>query len=311
MAIEELEDRRLLAGGTLSAATPFALESGTQRTIRDEIVIPSDVDLFALNLSAGDRVTVDVATQLRSSPLNSVVRVFDSAGNEIAFNDDFPGGFDSTVQFIVPTTGTFFVGVSSFGNEAYNPNSTAGRGGLTSGDFDLTISLNFIPPSTDGNDTLATADQIPEFVGGPEESPFFGPPFVEVDDVPDSFLFVEGEIESRHDVDLYAFELAKGDVLIPQVRELSPLESRLRIFDDAGSELATYSVTEIFRRLSAWTRYFFPSSPSLPQPMEPITSASRQSITTTTTRARPVRGWGHRRALPACCDVRRGASALE
>ena len=64
----------------------------------------NDVDLFQVQLDLGDRLTIDIDAEINGSSLDSILRLFDSEGNEVAVNDDF----DSLDSFIIlPISGNF------------------------------------------------------------------------------------------------------------------------------------------------------------------------------------------------------------
>lgn len=88
-----------------------------------------DVDLFRLNLVAGQRLTIDVAARSLATPstLDSSLRLFDSKGRQLAANDNAFGTPDSSLSFTAPKAGVYYVGVSGSGNVAYKP-SRAGSG---------------------------------------------------------------------------------------------------------------------------------------------------------------------------------------
>jgi len=88
-----------------------------------------DVDLFRVSLAAGQRLTIDVAARSLATPstLDSYLRLFDSKGRELAANDDTSGTPDSSLSFMAPKAGVYYVGVSGSGNVAYRP-SRAGSG---------------------------------------------------------------------------------------------------------------------------------------------------------------------------------------
>jgi len=88
-----------------------------------------DVDLFRVSLAAGQRLTIDVAARSLATPstLDSYLRLFDSKGRQLAANDDTSGTPDSSLSFMAPKAGVYYVGVSGSGNVAYRP-SRAGSG---------------------------------------------------------------------------------------------------------------------------------------------------------------------------------------
>jgi len=109
----------------------------------------ADVDLLEITLAADTRLTVDVDSEDYSNNpdlLNSIVRIFDSAGQQLAINDNgsAPGEqptADSFLQFTATTPGTYFVGISGFGNTAYDPLApeSGAEGSIGSYDLDITI----------------------------------------------------------------------------------------------------------------------------------------------------------------------------
>ena len=113
-----------------------------------------DVDLYQVQLNAGNFLIASVdASGTIGSSLDSYLRLFDSSGTQVAANDDDGPGSDSLIaEFQVPTTGTYYLGVSGFGNSSYNPLVLSGSGGST-GNYNLNINVSAFGPSA----TLATA----------------------------------------------------------------------------------------------------------------------------------------------------------
>ncbi|HLP83353.1 MAG TPA: proprotein convertase P-domain-containing protein, partial [Phycisphaerales bacterium] len=62
------------------------------------------------------------------STLDSVIRLFNASGEQLAINDQFFGQ-DSFIDFFVATAGTYYIGVSGFGNSAYTATDLSGRTG--------------------------------------------------------------------------------------------------------------------------------------------------------------------------------------
>lgn len=103
---------------------------------------PTDVDMFAVIVVAGQRLRFDIDG---SAPLDSYLRLFDSSGNEVASNNDRadlgePLNGDSFLEHTFATGGTYVVGVSGFGNSTYNPLSGTGDTAGSTGSFRLTVS---------------------------------------------------------------------------------------------------------------------------------------------------------------------------
>lgn len=132
---------------SLGTAIAITLSSGAATvsgTIGDGTYAAADVDIYAVKVAAGDVLTVDIdaATLATSSSLDSYVRVFNASGMQVAFNDDAAGSLDSLVTYTVPTSGTYYVGISSYGNSSYSA-TTAGtaRAGGTTGNYAAQISV--------------------------------------------------------------------------------------------------------------------------------------------------------------------------
>ncbi|MEM9274933.1 MAG: TIGR03118 family protein [Cyanobacteria bacterium P01_F01_bin.143] len=101
-----------------------------------------DVDMYSLELSAGQTVTIDVnansAENGIDSLLHSVLRVFDGSGNELAAsaqvatpNDLVAGQGDAFLEFTATESATYYVGISNVGNNDYDPNVPATGSGWT------------------------------------------------------------------------------------------------------------------------------------------------------------------------------------
>jgi anthraniloyl-CoA monooxygenase len=70
------------------------------------------------------------------------VRVFNPSGTQVAFNDDAAGSLDSFVTYTVPTSGTYYVGISSYGNSSYSATTAGtGRAGQTTGTYAAKFSV--------------------------------------------------------------------------------------------------------------------------------------------------------------------------
>jgi len=120
----------------------------------------AEIDLFRVELAAGEVITININATALGSPLDSVLRVFDASGapvlllddlgrpRAIVSDDDFapgesaiiwPAGTenrDSYLVFTAPAEGVYYIGVSGFGNEQYDPR-TLGVG--TSNPADITV----------------------------------------------------------------------------------------------------------------------------------------------------------------------------
>lgn len=121
--------------------------------IGDGLQSTRDVDLFRIDLPRGGLITAEVIAKRLPSPstLDSYIRLFDAFGQQIASNDQFFGQ-DSYLDFFVSTGGTYYIGVSGFGNANYTP-TIAGSGALQStGVYNLKVTTSLV---TDDRVTVA------------------------------------------------------------------------------------------------------------------------------------------------------------
>ena len=167
LVLESLEERQLLStdleGDILASALSVSLTPGVmyqhQASIGDGDHPTGDVDLYKVDLTAGQYLSVVVnARNLDEggslSNLDSYLRVFDASGNQLAYNDDAVNPYngvsstDSSLNFSAASSGTYYLGVTSYGNSAYNPNTVGSGINSTSGAYRLELKLaNSAPPT--------------------------------------------------------------------------------------------------------------------------------------------------------------------
>jgi subtilisin family serine protease/subtilisin-like proprotein convertase family protein len=130
---------------TLAVATPVSFSAGGQATISAVTLgngtnLGLDVDIYRLDLARGGQITAEVVAKRLSggSTLDSVLRLFDANGVEIARNDQFFGA-DSFIDFFVNNGGTYYLGVSGFGNAAYDPAVASSGSAQSTGLYTLKI----------------------------------------------------------------------------------------------------------------------------------------------------------------------------
>lgn len=218
LAIERLESRCLLdAGATLATAGLVDLTLGVDRIIDEAIEYPGDVDLYSLRLEAGQSLSANIDAETLGSTLDSVLRVFDGTGKEIASNDDFDAN-DPYIELQVQTTGTYYVGVSSYSNFFYDPSIEGIWSGSSSGQYKLRIASN-----SDGNDTLDRATTVGMTIG--------------------ETVTRSERIDFSGDVDLYSVALAAGQRLFIEVDPQGlGGGGEVRVFDSKGEEIASNDV---------------------------------------------------------------------
>jgi hypothetical protein len=70
---------------------------------------PRDVDVFAFDGKAGQRVTFEVLAARHGSALDSILTLYGPGGTEVASNDDSGGSLDSRLEATLPRDGTYYV----------------------------------------------------------------------------------------------------------------------------------------------------------------------------------------------------------
>ena len=106
-----------------------------------------DVDIFRVVANSG--TTIQAFTSKLSANLDTIVRIFDASGNELAI-DRRKGSREAQASYVVVNGGVFYIAVSggnstdplNFGNSAYNP-LVGGSGTVTdaTGTYTLQISV--------------------------------------------------------------------------------------------------------------------------------------------------------------------------
>jgi len=99
-----------------------------------------DVDLFSFEAGGPMTVTLDTDAVAIGSSLDTILRLFDSGGNELTVNDD-SGGQDSFIQYELTAAGTYYAGVSGYSNFNYDPAAPGSGDSEDTGDYDLTVNL--------------------------------------------------------------------------------------------------------------------------------------------------------------------------
>ena len=116
-------------GDTLAAAQALALATDSRITVNaatnDGTQAGLDVDLYKITLAAGDQLTLNLTGSTYAS-----VRVLDAAGAQLALQYFNPTG-SAPLLVRAATAGSYYVGVSGYGNVTYNP-ATANSGAASS-----------------------------------------------------------------------------------------------------------------------------------------------------------------------------------
>ena len=131
----------------LSSENPGTVLSESSIGDNPDIDPASDVDFIEFQLDEDDRVTIDIDSDQFGSGLDSILRLFNSSGNEVASSDDDPAPgepftLDSYIDFTANATDIYYVAVSSFDNFFYDPFEPGSGTGSSTGDYELEIVID-------------------------------------------------------------------------------------------------------------------------------------------------------------------------
>lgn len=151
------ESNDTLATATLTTFSASGNATFTGATIGDGIYTGKDVDLYRIDIPRGGQITAEVVAQrlATTSTLDSILRLFNARGEELATNDQFFGK-DAYIDFFVTTGGTYYIGVSGFGNNKYTPTIAQSGSSQSIGSYSLKMAVDLI-----GNDQLVLDANIP------------------------------------------------------------------------------------------------------------------------------------------------------
>lgn len=151
------ESNDTLATATLTTFSASGNATFAGATIGDGIYTSKDVDLFRIDIPRGGQITAEIVAQRLAtvSTLDSVLRLFNARGEQLAINDQFFGK-DAYIDFFVTTGGTYYIGVSGFGNSAYTATIAQSGSSQSVGSFTLKVAVDLI-----GNDQLVLDADIP------------------------------------------------------------------------------------------------------------------------------------------------------
>ncbi len=153
---------------TIALATPVVFSASGQATflgatLGNGLAAGLDVDLYRVDMARGGQITAEITAKRLpgSSTLDSHLRLFNALGIELTANDQFFGA-DSYIDFFVSTGGTYYLGVSGFGNAGYNPQNAASGTPQSTGVYNLSIGIRLVAEDrVTGSSTLTTPKRIP------------------------------------------------------------------------------------------------------------------------------------------------------
>ena len=141
---------------TIADATASGVDTGDNDTVEGYIgdwqLGAADVDIYSFQGDAGDAfiAELNITGPFGPSLLDPALRVFNASGTELAYVRGGVDSYDSELIYRLPADGTYYVGVSSYPNDAYDPtNATSPARPATGeeGDYKLELEVYAYPPS--------------------------------------------------------------------------------------------------------------------------------------------------------------------
>ncbi|WP_417395854.1 Calx-beta domain-containing protein [Gimesia chilikensis] len=122
----------------------------------------NDIDLYKFDLSEAGTFRAEIFAERLDdvSLLNSTITLYDADHNVVARNDDYYSN-DSFLELSLDA-GTYFIGVTSTGNDNYNPViENSGDNGSTDGEYELRLNFAPVPvvDDLDPNNTEILVDE--------------------------------------------------------------------------------------------------------------------------------------------------------
>jgi Bacterial Ig-like domain/Bacterial pre-peptidase C-terminal domain/SdrD B-like domain/Bacterial Ig domain/LVIVD repeat len=206
-----------------------------------------DVDIFTVQMNAGDVLTIDI--DQRDVSFDSLLRLFDSAGTElfVSDNDSAPGespGIDPYLRYVAPATGIYYAAISARSNDAYDPIN--GSGGVAGRFGRVNLEVMMFPPGSDEpNDVVSQAistNRTSALPGVYKVDRYIG-------DNPAAY--------PHDDRDLYEFQVDSGDmvrILVSALSGSAQFVPQLRIVDNFGIQVPNFEF---------WNGDFTPTSSGL------------------------------------------------
>ncbi len=139
---------------TLATATPVTFTSSGAAsfsgvTLGNGLAGNLDVDLYRIDIPRGGQITVEVFAKrlINPSSLDSVARLFDASGTQVILNDNFFAQ-DSYIDFFVATGGVYYLGISGFGNSAYDPRVSGSGASQSTGTYNVSFRVQLSEDDT-------------------------------------------------------------------------------------------------------------------------------------------------------------------
>ena len=205
-----------------------------------------DVDMFSFEVTSAGIVILETSPWNASrDPADTVLRLFDDLGNQLAIDDNTAGNGFSHLEAALPA-GQYYVGVSGSGNNIYDPNVSGSGQAADRGYYRLAFSW----ANDDLNGFLDTAVQVSFNQGQTQFDGLIGADY--------------GTYVGTQDVDLFRIVVPDDGAILVDIDTpyvTGYVDSFLRVFDGNGVEI-TYSddnlQTDIFGYQVEYTDSAYP-----------------------------------------------------
>jgi len=204
----------------------------------------NDVDIFKIEVTHPATLITETDTDVMGSSLDTILRLFNGFGHELAVNDDadFP---DSMIQYEIDAPGDYYVGVSGYDNFDYSPYQNNSGWGGSEGEYYLSIKLTGFPEIRGSK----WDDRNGDGVRGAGESPVVG-----------SRVFIDSNINGQWDAGEqsrltnangdFAFEdLPQGTYVVGQVVDAGWLSTYPNVSN--VESYAAYTTSPEFENIAA------------------------------------------------------------
>ncbi|MCC0177007.1 S8 family serine peptidase [Waterburya agarophytonicola K14] len=183
-----------------------------------------DVDFYQINSGSSGILEISV-TSSNDDPVNTVALIFDAEGNRLGLSDP-NNSLDSLLRYQIAPNTDYYVAVTGFGNQNFNPFALGSGTGGDTGTY--TINGNLIPLEEAGNlvDNTIGSSAVQNLTSG---ETVFG-------NVGNDSGFIVGDT----DIDIYRFiPNIDSTVNIKTIaNEEFSADTYLRVFDGEGNEIA-------------------------------------------------------------------------
>ena len=167
--------------------------------VNGRIEHPGDWQYFRFDGRAGDEIVAEVIARRLNSPLDSVLRLTDAAGKELAFNDDFDdkgAGLlthqaDSRISLKLPANGTYYLQLGDIQHKGGSEYAYRLRIGPPQPDFELRVTPSSL--------NLRAGQTIPVTVYALRRDGFSGEIDLQLKDVPAGFTLSGAVIPGGQD----------------------------------------------------------------------------------------------------------------